>query len=191
MTWSLPPFGFALSLYPGVQISTNDHNCSRVALQTTLIMVLESGEDPGNEVVAGELRCVVGQDTLLSQCLSPPRSIRVKIVLLYNFILRKSESDSVLLERLHKSRRTGLLTLLPDFVSRTLESTKTEKLTRHPSLSKSPQSFSSSSDRESESLCRYLIRAEKTSSESLINFSPSEKSLLPLPRQWLLPHGEW
>ena len=30
---------------------------------------------PGSRPRAGALRCVLGQDTLLSQCLSPPRCI--------------------------------------------------------------------------------------------------------------------
>ena len=36
-----------------------------------------SAPDSGVRALAGSLCCVLGQDTLLSQCLSPPRGINV------------------------------------------------------------------------------------------------------------------
>ena len=45
-----------------------------------MVGALDSGSSgPGFEPWPGALRCVVGQDTLLSQCFSTPRSILIPI----------------------------------------------------------------------------------------------------------------
>ena len=40
-----------------------------------MVSALDSGSRGPGSSLAGLLSCVLGQDTLLSQCLSPPRSI--------------------------------------------------------------------------------------------------------------------
>ena len=40
-----------------------------------MVSALDSGSRGPGSTLAGSLCCVLGQDTLLSQCLSPPRSI--------------------------------------------------------------------------------------------------------------------